>query len=466
MRSTRAIIKTERLVIVGLALSALNASLGMSIANVALPTLSDFFEISLPTVQWVVLSYLLALTVAVISIGRLGDIFGNRKVLLSGLLLFTFSSLACNISTNFELLIASRVVQGIAASALVSLPMALGSNGIAKGRVGQVMGLLGTMSALGTMLGPTLGGILITWFGWPSIFTPLVLIGSIGCIIVYRFFPRSEQSSEFLVSNIDLKGTFFLSIVLISYTLAFTAGEFSFSIQNVSLLTGSVLAILFFIHSEKQAKNPLINPLLFNDRKLSMSLFINFLIATVMMSTLIVGPFYLSNALYFSEDSVGLILSVGPLVSVLSGLPAGKLVDKYDPKKLLRWALFTMTIATFALATLPSVLGLTGYLCSILLLTPGYQLFLAANNTHIMLNSKHSQTGLIASMLTLSRNVGLISGASLMGAIFAVAANQDASMDSPQSIVKGMTVTYLTASSLVTICTLLVFYNHQKPHFD
>ncbi len=452
-------IETEHWIIIGLALSTLNASLGMSISNVALPTLSDFFGVPIQTVQWVVLAYLLALTSVVVSVGRLGDVFGKRKVLLFGLTLFTFSSLICSISTNFGIFIAARGLQGIGGAALVSLPMALVPNIVAKRRMGLVMGLLGTMSAIGTMLGPSLGGVLIARFGWSSIFVPLLLIGSVNYLIVHQFFPRSGQSLKFRISVFDPKGTLFLVVSLICYTLSFTLGETSFSTQNLLLLAGSIIAVLFFINSQKQTKNPLVSFVLFQNKNLSISLFINFLIATVMMSTLIVGPFYLSNALNFQEDSVGLILSVGPLVSVLSGLPAGRLVDRYGSKKLLQLALFTMSIATFTLAVLPLVLGLAGYLCAILLLTPGYQLFLAANNAQVMLESKDSSAGVIAGMLSLSRNIGLISGASVMGAVFAAVAGQDVSIASPQSIMAGMKVTYLIASLLVIICALLVFLN-------
>ncbi len=449
-------------IIIGLVLSTLNASFGMSVVNVALPTFSNFFAIPIQTIQWVVISYLLGITVAVVFVGRLGDILGNRKVLFFGLILFTFSSLVCSISTSFGILTFARILQGIGASALITISIAVVPKIVNTGQVGLIMGLISTTSALGTMLGPALGGILISQFGWPSIFIPHIFIGSFACLIVYRFFPESEQTSSFQFSILNTKSIFFLSLALLCYSLFSTLGQLGLSTQKLLLLAGTVLGISFFANSERKSKNPLINQELLQNRNLFISLLINFFVATVMMSTLIVGPFYLSNALNFQEDSAGLLLSIGPLASVMSGLPAGKLVDRYGSKKLLRLALFIMSIATILLAVLPLALGLAGYLIAILLLTPGYQLFLAANNTHVMMQSKKSNTGIISSMLSLSRNIGLISGASVMGAIFAAVVAQDISTASPLVIMKGMKITYLIASLLVIISLILTisnFYN-------
>ncbi|MEQ6166269.1 MFS transporter [Ekhidna sp. MALMAid0563] len=447
--------RLERWVLIGLTLSILNASLGMSIANVALPTLSEFFQIPIQMVQWVVLAYLLTVTVTVVSVGRLGDIFGNRKVLLFGILLFIFSSLLCGLSTRFWMLIVARGLQGMGGAALVALPMALVRDFIPKKRLGLAMGLLGTTSAIGTMLGPSLGGILIASFDWPFIFTPLVVIGILNLVFIYRFLPQTAKSTKFQVSIFDIRGTLTLMASLICYTLSVTLEKSVLTTEKILLFGGSIIGILLFIRVEKQVKNPLINLALFKDRDLTFSLLMNFLIATVMMSTLIVGPFYLSGALNFKENTIGLILSIGPFASALSGLPAGKIVDRFGTKNVLVLALCLMTIAAFALAFLPMYFGLTGYVGAIILLTPAYQLFLAANNTHVMSEAKSSQQGVIAGTLSLSRNIGLISGASVMGAIFAMAMAHHADSLASHSIIHGLKVTYIIAGFMVSVCLLL-----------
>jgi len=149
----------------GLSLTILLSSLGTSIANIALPTLAQHFAAPFPHVQWVVLAYLLASTVLIAGIGRLGDLFGRRRLLLAGLVVFSAASLLAGFSPSLPFLIAVRAVQGAGAAAMMALAMAFVSETVQKERIGSTMGLLGTMSAVGTALGPSLGGLLISTFG-------------------------------------------------------------------------------------------------------------------------------------------------------------------------------------------------------------------------------------------------------------------------------------------------------------
>ena len=144
-----------------LSLPMLLSTLGISIANVGLPTLAQAFGASFQQVQWVVLAYLLAITTLVVSAGRLGDIIGRRRLLLAGLSLFTLASVLCGFAPTLWLLVAARAAQGLGAAVMMALAMALVGETVPKARTGSAMGLLGTMSAVGTALGPTLGGVLI-----------------------------------------------------------------------------------------------------------------------------------------------------------------------------------------------------------------------------------------------------------------------------------------------------------------
>ena len=143
----------------------------------ALPTLAQAFGASFQDVQWVVLAYLLAITTLIVSVGRLGDIIGRRRLLLAGICLFTAASRLCGIAPTLWLLIAARAVQGLGAAVMLALTMAFVGETVPKERTGSAMGLLGTMSAIGTALGPSLGGVLIAGFGWRAIFLVNVPLG-------------------------------------------------------------------------------------------------------------------------------------------------------------------------------------------------------------------------------------------------------------------------------------------------
>ena len=172
--------KANRAVITTLALSTLLASVGTSIANIALPALAKAFSAPFPHVQWVVVAYLAALTVTVVIAGRLGDRHGLKRMHVVGLGLFAAASLLCGLAPTLWLLIGARAVQGVGAAFLMTLSMAMMREIAGEERMGRAMGLLGAMSALGTALGPSFGGALIATTGWRGVFLAQVPLGRIG----------------------------------------------------------------------------------------------------------------------------------------------------------------------------------------------------------------------------------------------------------------------------------------------
>jgi MFS family permease len=169
-----------------LALATLLPSLAVSSANVALPTLAAAFGAGFAEVQWVVLAYLLATTTLIVGAGRLGDLMGRRRLLLAGVVLFTVASLLCALAPNLPLLVAARALQGMGAASMMALAMALVSASLPKNRTGRAMGLLGTMSAVGTALGPSLGGVLIGALGWPAVFAVNLPLGLLAFVLAWR----------------------------------------------------------------------------------------------------------------------------------------------------------------------------------------------------------------------------------------------------------------------------------------
>jgi MFS family permease len=189
---------------------------------------------------------------------------------------------------------------------------------------------------------------------------------------------------------------------------------------------------------------------MFRDPLLSASLASSALVATVMMSTLVVGPFYLTQGLGLAAPMVGLALSVGPLVVAFTGVPAGRLADRWGAQRISLWGLAGMAGGALLLSLLPPSLGVTGYVSAIAILTAGYGLFQTANNTAVMAPIATEQRGLVSGLLNLARNLGLISGASLMGAVFAMASHaEDIGTAPPESLANGMRMTFAVAAALL-----------------
>lgn len=395
MSQTRAV--SVRWALASLSLSMLLSSLGTSIANVGLPTFAQAFDASFQQVQWVVVAYLLAVTASIVIVGWLGDLTGRRRLMLAGVLLFTAASALCGASRVLWLLIAARAAQGIGAAVMMALTLAFVSETVPKARTGRAMGLLGTMSAVGTALGPSLGGVLIGAFGWPALFFVNVPLGLLVLGLAHRHLPAGRPAAA-----------------------------------------------------------PSIRLAMLHDRALRSGLTMSTLVSTVVMTTLVVGPFYLSRVFGLDTAMVGLVLAAGPLVSALSGVPSGRLVDRYGAERMTRTGLTGMVAGTSLLALLPTAVGLTGYAGSIVVLTAGYALFQAANNTAVMHDVSPDRRGLVSGLLTLSRNIGLTAGASVMGAVFAGASGaKDVAIADPAAVAAGLRGTFAVATVLVVVALVV-----------
>lgn len=441
-----------RKAILSLSLPMLLSSLATSIANVGLPTLTQLFNASFQQAQWVVLAYLLAITTSAISIGRMGDIIDKRRLLKAGIGLFTVASVGCALAPTIGMLITARVLQGLGAAAMMTLTLALVGETISQEKIGRVMGMLGTISALGTALGPSLGGILIAGFGWPAMFLINIPFGLLALFLVSRYLPSNSVSFTQRQSGFDLIGMLLLGLTLALYALSMTWGHGRFDARNLALLAGAAIGIGLFGWAERKARFPLVQTAILRHSVLRGSLIMSTLVTTIMMSTLIVGPFYLSRALGLSAQWVGLAMSAGPIVAALGGIPAGYAVDKLGAKIMVTSGLVGVAFGAVILAIIPTGWGVLGYVAPVCLITAGYAIFQTANNTLMIKSVNADQRGVVSGMLNLSRNLGLITGAAVMGAIFAFASTaQNIQLAATTDIIQGMQLTYGVAALLATI---------------
>ena len=389
--------KTQTGITITLGLSILLASLGTSIVNIALPTLAEVFLLPFIQVQAVVIGYLISLTITVVIAGRLGDRYGCKSMLIVGLVIFSLASLLCSVAPSLWILVAARSFQGIGAAFLMTLAMALTRQTVNKSQLGRAMGMLGTISALGTALGPVLGGVLIALSGWQSIFGLQFILASIAIILAWVLLPNDCIRKQ---------------------------------IPTLS------------------SWQP--------DQNITPNLMVNLLVAAVMMTTLVIGPFYLSLGLSLNQIQVGLIMGIGPVVAILSGIPSGRLVDRWGSRYIVAIGLIFLIIGSFMLAIVPKLMGLSGYIFPIIILTLGYQLFQAANNTMTLADVPKARQGVVSGLLSLSRNMGLIIGASVMGTIFSfgVGTNQF-NQATALAIIDGMQFTFLCAGALMIVGLLI-----------
>jgi len=267
-----------------------------------------------------------------------------------------------------------------------------------------------------------------------------------------RYLPTPKEQLKTTKQNFDIIGTLLLALSIGAYALAVNVKNGQFSQSNLILLLVAMVGSVLFVTVEMQVKTPLIQLKLLRNPILSARLIINVLVMTVMMATLVVTPFYLSIAIGLDESLVGLVMSIGPAISIVTGFPAGRMVDRFGVSSISMIGLVAMAIGAFALSSLPMTLGVLGYVIAIVILTPSYQLFQAANNTGVMMGIHPNQRGVISGILSLSRNLGLITGTSVMGAIFASASmTTDITSAQPSAIATGMSATFMVAGILMVI---------------
>lgn len=375
-----------------LSLSMLLASLGTSIANVGLPSLVLAFDASFQAVQWVVLAYLLAITAVIVSAGRLGDRLGRRRLLLAGLLLFALACGLCAMAPSLPWLIAARVLQGLGAAIMMAMTLGMVGDTVSKERTGRVMGLLGTLSAVGTAMGPSVGGVLLSLWSWRALFLLGAPLGLLAAALAYRYLPNEPGARA--------------------------AVPFWSALASPGLRAGLGMSAL---------------------------------VSAVMMATFVVGPFYLSRGLGLAPAWMGLVMAVGPCVAAVTGVPAGHLTDRLGSPPMTLLGLAIMAVGALALALAG---GLLAYLGALVLLTSGYSLFQAANNTAVMRDVDGPRRGTVSGLLNLSRNIGLIFGASALGAVFAWA-TPDVIRATPQSVAFGLHTTFAVAVGLILLAGAL-----------
>lgn len=405
----------ERLVIAALASATVAPALGTSVANVALPAISDAFGATPTVAQWVTLTYLLSTTLLVVPIGRLGDALGRRRVLLWGIGVFLVGAAAAVAAPSLGWLLAARVVQGAGAAAMLALPMALVRQSLPPARLGAVAGLLGAVTATGMALGPAVGGVVLGVASWRWVFVILAALG-LGALGLCRVGLPAGAGGGAAGERFDWPGTALLGVALLAYPIAVTLQPGG-AAGTVALLVIAAASGAQFVRRERAADAPLVD-LAGGPAGLWPQLALALLTAVVMMGFMAVGPFYLTSAQGLTGVALGGALAVGPVAAALTGAPAGRLVDRWGTGKVATLGLLQLALGAVALAVLPPWLGLAGFLVGAVLLTPGNQLLMAANTVAIMRLMGPQAQGVASALLNLARNLGLITGAAVLITVY------------------------------------------------
>ncbi len=389
-----------------------------SIVNVALPTLARELRAPFAAVQWVVLAYQLTLVTLLLSVGRLADMYGKRRLYVVGFMVFTLGSLGCALSPTVGWLVAARVLQAFGAALLMALGAAVAIGVFPPQERGRAMGLIGVMVSIGLVSGPTLGGLILGVASWQSIFLVNLPLGILGAIAVLRFVPHEPPPQR---ARFDIPGAALLFVGLLSFLLAVTLGpRESFRSPIVLGLTAvSALGLIAFLRHEARTVDPVIDLDLFRSSELSLNVLTGSLTFVASAGIVFLLPFFLQTLQGRSPREAGLLLAVSPLTMGLIAPVSGWLSDRVGPRPLTAAGLATLVVGYLLVSTLTVDTSTAGFVGRVFWLGFGMGLFQSPNNAAIMGSAPRHRLGVASGLMSLTRTLGQATGVALIGALWA-----------------------------------------------
>ncbi len=395
------------------------AMLDATTVNLALYPMAVDLHVTMSQIQWVMIAYMLVLTVFLPFFGKLGDIFPKNKLYSVGFSLFALGAFLNTTADSFGLLIAYRCLEALGASIMLSNAQAIIATIFKKERRGKALGLNGCIVAIGGMSGPALGGILINSFGWHSVFLPCIPVALAGAYYAYKMLPHSIKTDR-KNFKFDYKGFFYFTISLFALLLAISEGH-SWGWNSLKIISLGVITLIFgvlFYIRDHHINYPLIN---FSMFKIKPFTFGNLAVMTsymAMYTNSILLPFFLQEILKYNALKTGLlILPYSVTLSVMAPI-AGRLSGKYGSRyltiagpivyciALLMFTLYDKNAAMWQIVLASGIMGI------------GNGLFQSPSNNAIMTCVKTEELGLASGILALSRNMGNILGVSVTITLF------------------------------------------------
>ncbi len=410
------------IVLIVASVGSLMGPLDSTIVSVSMPSISDALQMDYAQTLWVPTAYLVTIASILLIIGRVSDIFGKKKIYISGFAIFAVGSLLCSLAQSGEQLISFRVIQGIGASFIMTSGTALVSAAFPPGEQGRALGLNVMAVYLGLAIGPPLGGILTQSFGWHSIFLVNVPIAIITIALAVWKLNECEILDKKV--SFDISGAIAFAVGLITILLGLTLGNTDgwLSANVLILVIISIISFVMFIRIEqKKGENGLFDLRLFTKNRLfaaaNFSAFLNY---TAYYGSTFVISFYLQRVLGIDIGTTGLILLAMPLVMCIISPISGSLSDKVGSRTLATLGMIIMAVGLFLISTLGMNTSIAIVVIYLVILGIGMGMFSSPNTSAVMKSVRKDKTGVASGMLSTMRTVGQSLSLVLMGSVMAI----------------------------------------------
>jgi len=406
-------------VLIGILMSVLDGYM----VTIALPTITTQFNISLSFSQWIITGYLAVMTGFFIFFGKISEYTGKTKLFIIGWILFTLSSLACGFATNITLLIIFRIVQALGASMVSGVSGAIIFHSFPPTEIGKAMGYFGAVVAIGSLIGPGIGGYITNTIGWQYIFLINVPIGIFLLVLAFKYLIIPETTTPYL--NLDWIGS--ISLVILVASLMLACGEYAqdLAINTPLILYGVIfiVSLITFLWQESICENPLLEINLFHNKLFTLPVLSVFIFSVALNMAIVIGPFYLQGVMSYSPSQVGLLFMLVPLAMMFASPLGGKLYDKYHSKYASGLGMFISTISFILLGYGYILSNIYIIIGSLFLWGIGQGLFTSPNSTETMSALPHEKTAIASSVLTTAKSLGGALGVSFASILTLIGLN-------------------------------------------
>ena len=409
------------LLVIAVVFAILNADI--TTVNVALVTLGKDLHADLDDLQWGLNSYMLAFAALIVAAGRIADVFGLRRCLLAGAILFAVASLLCGMASSLSVLVIGRVLQGAAGAVMVPAGMAIVSNAYGAEQRASALGILVGVSGVAQSMGPLLGGFLTAEVSWRWVFfmnLPLVAI-----IIIVAIGSIQESRAEHASHYIDIAGVFLLAAALTTLLLGLDAAEGPDQDQKMALGLIGLSLVLFAILTlvERRTGNPILDGTLLRLPPFLCSCVASFLLGFVFFLFLFITALYLQERLGYNALMAGIALAPLSLVLAITGIMSGRLTKRFPLRTLLIISCAFLASGLAMLSFVPASYGYPGMLLPFLLVAagagPGFTLLNTLGLAAISKERSGQATGMIYMFRFGGGAIGVAAASALHSGIFA-----------------------------------------------
>jgi len=390
-----------------------------TVVNVALPSIQRSLHASTSSLEWTVNAYTLSFAVLLVTGGRLGDLFGRRRVFLFGVVTFAVASAAIGFSPNDTWLVAGRAVQGVGAAFMMPATLSIISNAFPPHERGKAIGTWAGVSAMALAIGPVVGGFLVESVSWQSIFFLNVPVAILA--VAVTLFATHESRDETAVRSVDIPGVATITVGLSALVIALVEGNSWHwgSARVIGLLVVAVAGLVGFAVAERHVAAPMVDFSFFRSRSFFGASTVAFIVSFAMLAMFFFLALYLQNILHYSPLEAGVRFLPSTAMIIVLGPIAGRLADRVGPKPLMTGGLVLVSAALFW----ESRLGINS---SYLFLLPGFVLlglgmgFVMSPMSTAAMNAVHqTKAGVASGILNMSRMVGGTFGVAVLGALIA-----------------------------------------------